>query len=64
MAHGLGAWAAFFGGLVYVWVYIILTCVMKPRLSPTCLTLFRGLLALITTFSLVIRKLRCLQQFK
>ncbi|KAI6176513.1 DNA damage-regulated autophagy modulator protein 1 [Aphelenchoides bicaudatus] len=54
LAHGLGAWLAFFCGLFYVWTYIILTIVIKPKIAPTCLTLFRGLLALVTTLSLVI----------
>lgn len=56
LAHGLGAWLAFFCGLFYVWVYIILTCVMKPRVAPTCLTVFRVLLAIVTTVSLAVRK--------
>lgn len=56
IAHGLGAWLAFFGGLAYVWIYIIISCICKPKFSPKFLTLFRGIFALITTVSLAIRK--------
>lgn len=58
LAHGLGAWLAFFGGLAYVWVFILITCVSRPKIAPNMLIFFRGFFALITTFSLVVRKFK------
>jgi hypothetical protein len=56
IVHGLGAWFSFFSGLFYVWLYIIITVIIRPKISPACLTLTRALLALITTFCLTVRK--------
>ncbi|KAI6225329.1 DNA damage-regulated autophagy modulator protein 1 [Aphelenchoides fujianensis] len=52
IAHGWGAWFAFFGGLFYVWTYVIISSIVKPSFVPTFLTFSRGLLALITTIAL------------
>lgn len=37
-----------------MWIYIILTVVIKPRIAPAHLTLVRVFLALVATFSLAV----------
>ncbi|KAI6187683.1 Acyltransferase [Aphelenchoides besseyi] len=52
-AHGFGAWFGFFGGLLYVWLFIIISVIIKPKFAPNILTFVRGVLAMILTVALV-----------
>ncbi|KAI6214639.1 hypothetical protein M3Y94_00292200 [Aphelenchoides besseyi] len=52
-AHGFGAWFGFFGGLFYVWLFIIISVIIKPKFAPNILTFARGVLAMISTVALV-----------
>ncbi|CAD5219395.1 unnamed protein product [Bursaphelenchus xylophilus] len=57
IAHGLGATIAFLCGMIYVWCYVVVSVVMRPKFSPKALTVFRILLALIVTASLTLHEM-------
>ena len=56
MAHGLAAWLAFFGGLIYCWGQVFLAYIQRPRMTHLCLNHFRLLLAIVCTAALTLRK--------
>ncbi|KAH7711191.1 Frag1/DRAM/Sfk1 [Aphelenchoides avenae] len=58
MAHGLAAWLAFFGGLIYCWGQVFLAYIQRPRMTHLCLNHFRLLLAVVCTAALTLRKSR------
>lgn len=56
IAHGLGAFASFIGGMFYIWFYILVSACVNPRFVPRCMTIFRFVMALIVTAALILRK--------
>lgn len=58
LVHGLSAWAAFFGGLVFVWSYVAVSLIAQPRMVPIALNIARILVAIVVTVSLAIREYR------
>jgi hypothetical protein len=60
MVHGIGAWMAFFGGLVYCWGHIILAYAQRPRMTSLMLNHLRVVIAFTATAALTMHMLTIL----
>ncbi|CAD5214258.1 unnamed protein product [Bursaphelenchus okinawaensis] len=53
LAHSLSALLTFFGSVVYAWCYALMSVVVKPRIVPNWLTIFRVVAVLVVTVAFV-----------